>query len=315
MDKRSEKFDWADKLSVYLKKVESSKWYRAYIQKLLIHDIEKKEPCICELLHRNRELENIYKGKRCFILGNGPSLNNINFKYLSKEIVFTVNQLPEHPLFGELHSNYHIITDLQAFGLRYGKDELTPGFTKYSLDLMKSLSEKGNPTLIVPYQVRRILQQAGIASVLSVKYICLYKAFVDGYHECDLTKPISSFSGVVLSAILCAMYMGVSEIYLLGCDETFIIDTLECALENGSKYGHAYSDPTGMDDKGYRILANSLGIQNLIASEYRRHAGFEQLYYYCRKNGVHIYNLSVPTLIDSIPKRKFENVIKNNLEK
>lgn len=303
------KYNYVGKLSEYLKKIEYSKWYTAYMQELLLQDIEKKEPDIRRMLNENKELENIHQGKRCFILGNGPSLNNIDFKKLSKEIVFTVNQLPEHPHFQELQSNYHIIIDLQAFGLRYNREKLTPGFTEYSLKSISSLTVKGNPTLIVPYQAKRILQRTGITDILKIKYICSYKAFIDGYHNCDLTKPISSFSGVVLAAILCAVYMGFSEIYLLGCDQTAIIDMLECALGNESKYGHAYADQASINDTGYHVLTDSMGIKYLLLGEYRRHEGYEQLFNYCRQRGIRIYNLTDSTLISSIPKCRFDKVI------
>lgn len=310
MDKKAERFNWVGKLSECLKKIECTKWYMAYMQELLLQDIEKKEPHIRQMLMKNKEMSNIYQGRRCFILGSGPSLNKINFQSLSNEIVFTVNQLPAHNKFQELHSNYHIITDLQAFGLRYDKEKLTPGFTKYSLTLIKSLAVKGAPTLIVPYQAKGVLQRAGITDILKIRYICSYKAFIDGYHSYDLTGPISNFPGVVLTAILCALYMGFSKIYLLGCEQTAIIDMLECALGEKTKYGHSYDEQAAVDDEGYHIMADSVGIKNLILNEYRRHEGFEQLYYYCREKGVQIYNLTNPSLVSGIPRRNFEEVIK-----
>lgn len=314
MRTKIEKFNYANKLSEYFKRVESSKWYMVYIQELLLQDIEKKEPDIRRMLNENKELENRHKGKRCFILGNGPSLNNIDFKKLSNEIVFTVNQLPEHPLFQELQSNYHVITDLQAFGLRYARDKLTPGFTKYSLNLIKSLAQKGKPTLIVPYQTKKILQRTGITEILKIKYICQYKEFIDGYQSSDLTKPVSNFPGVTLTAILCAIYMGIAEIYLLGCEQTAIIDVLECALGNKIKYGHAYAEKEkdSMEETGYRILADSRGIKIYLRCEYVIHETFEQLNHYCRKKGVHLYNLTVPTLVSGIPKRSFDEVIQKS---
>ena len=38
----------------------------------------------------NSELRNIYKGQRCFVLGNGPSLNSQKIELLKDEIVFMV---------------------------------------------------------------------------------------------------------------------------------------------------------------------------------------------------------------------------------
>ena len=304
------KYNFAEKLSRYFRKIECSDWYISYMQEVLLHAIEKEEPNIRGILNENRALKNIYCGKRCFVLGNGPSLNNIDFKKLSQEIVFTVNQLPEHPRFQELQSNYHVVTDLQAFGLRYGKERLTPGFARQSLQMMRSLAQNGNSTLIVPYRVKKILKREGITDRMPIKYICYYEAFMDGYHSCDLTKPIAAFSGVIPTAILCAVYMGFAEIYLLGCEQTAVIDMLECALGNRTKYGHAYGDQEKIDDDGYRILVGSYGIKKMLLGECTRHEGFGQIYSFCRNRKVNVYNLTDPTLIDSIPRCRFEDVIK-----
>lgn len=315
MSKNYDKYNFAGQISQYFKKVERSKWYMAYMQELLLRDLEKKEPDIRRMLNANKELENIHRGKRCFVLGNGPSLNNIDFKRLSKEIVFTVNHLSEHPQFQELQSDYHVLTDLQSFGVRYPKEKLTPGVKEYTLKSIRSLASKGNPILIVPYQAKPVLQKAGITDILRIKYVCPYRSFVDGFHSCNLTKPISSFTGTVLATILYAVYMGVSEIYLLGCEQTGIIDMLECVLGNKSKYGHAYAEREALYDEGYRIWLNSVGIKKLMKDEYSRHEGYDQIYHYCRQRGVQIYNLTVPTLISSIPKRNFEEIIKKGLNR
>jgi hypothetical protein len=49
---------------------------------------------------RLRRLENIHAGRRCFILGNGPSLARTNLSRLRNEITFGTNRV--YPLFEEL---------------------------------------------------------------------------------------------------------------------------------------------------------------------------------------------------------------------
>ena len=50
-----------------------------------------------------------YKGKRCFVVGNGPSLNEQDLSLLAEEYVFTVNELMRHERFSLLKSNFHIL--------------------------------------------------------------------------------------------------------------------------------------------------------------------------------------------------------------
>ena len=41
-------------------------------------------------INLNKKLENNHKGKRCFTVGNGPSLKKMDLSHLTNEIVFTV---------------------------------------------------------------------------------------------------------------------------------------------------------------------------------------------------------------------------------
>lgn len=297
-------------LERYLKKVRNSKNYMRYMQKMLMQEAMQRNAEILNLLKENEDLRNAYSGKRCFVLGNGPSLNEIDFSRLKNEVVFTVNQLSAHPNFKDLNSNFHIITDLHAFGLRYGEEEEVHGFAKYCMELIKGLHEQGDPVLIVPYQVKKILEREKVHEKLRTKYIYLSnEKFIDGYQHCDLTMPIPDFACVILTAILCAVYMGVSQIYLLGCEQTCILDILECALGNSTKYGHAQDDDAEIDNLGYRKMLESTSVSRYLYGEYETHEGYKALYGFARKRRIKMYNLSSTTLIDSIPRRRIEDVL------
>lgn len=294
----------------YIKKARNSKFYTSYMQKMLLHEAIQNNIEICNILKENEELRNAYSEKRCFVLGNGPSLNEIDFSRLKNEVVFTVNQLSAHPNFNDLNSNFHIITDLHAFGLRYGEEEEVQGFAKYCIELMKGLPEKGDPVLIVPYQVKKILDRERIPEKLRTKYIYLSnEKFIEGYRHCDLTVPVPDFACVILTAILCAIYMGFSQIYLLGCEQTCILDILECGLGNSVKYGHAQGDDVERDDLGYHKELESTSISRYLYGEYETHEGYKALYGFARKRRIKMYNLSSTTLIDSIPRRNIEDIL------
>ena len=46
------------------------------------------------LIQTNEKYRNIHDGERCFIIGNGPSLKNVNLSKLCNEYTITVNQSP-----------------------------------------------------------------------------------------------------------------------------------------------------------------------------------------------------------------------------
>ena len=68
-----------------------------------------------KLLDRNKELVGKYQGRRCFVVGNGPSLKNQDLTKLKGEVVFTVNWMMRSPLFDTLKPTYHVIIDKLGF--------------------------------------------------------------------------------------------------------------------------------------------------------------------------------------------------------
>lgn len=64
-----------------------------------------------DFLKNNVYLKEIYKNKRVFLLGNGPSLNDFDLKKLNNEIVIMVNRSFEHPDYEIIKPKYHIFID------------------------------------------------------------------------------------------------------------------------------------------------------------------------------------------------------------
>ncbi len=54
------------------------------------------------LIQTNEKYRNIHDGERCFIIGNGPSLKNVNLSKLCNEYTITVNQSPRMENFKDI---------------------------------------------------------------------------------------------------------------------------------------------------------------------------------------------------------------------
>lgn len=61
--------------------------------------------------HRILKLRNIYSDKRCFVIGNGPSLSNIDFNKLKNEITIGSNGIYSSFRKYGFHTNFLIIED------------------------------------------------------------------------------------------------------------------------------------------------------------------------------------------------------------
>ena len=61
-------------------------------------------------------LKNKYQGKRCFILGNGPSLKQQDLTLLKDEITFVSNWFVLHDKYEEINPDYYCICAHEIFG-------------------------------------------------------------------------------------------------------------------------------------------------------------------------------------------------------
>src|SRR5438477_1743491 len=55
--------------------------------------IEHQDPRYRESMRRLRKFHNIHAGERCFIIGNGPSLNRTDLSLLKDEFTFGTNRI------------------------------------------------------------------------------------------------------------------------------------------------------------------------------------------------------------------------------
>lgn len=140
------------------------------------------------------QLKDIHKGKRCFIIGNGPSLRHEDLHMLKDEITFACNSLiklfdeiPFKPTYYFAQDN-HIILD--------------------------------NKEHIEQLQTTRFIK-SHYANRYHIKGVTYYKMLFSkkpiGFSH-DLTKVVYSGQTVTYSMIQFAAYMGFKEIYLIGVD-------------------------------------------------------------------------------------------------
>lgn len=194
------------------------------------------------------DLKESQKGKRCFIIGNGPSLKPSDLDKLVDEDCFGTNEI--HRIFNQTkwRPQYYLIID------RYSKS--TP-------EQIRDLeSEK---VFLSDYYCR-------FNKVLRKEFICLHQhynwnenryAFSD-----DLSKKIVSSPTVSYSAMQIAAYLGYSEVYLLGFDHnySFEFDSNGKVINTGKSKTHFFKDEVPED-----IIADVWGMTKAYES-FKRYA-------------------------------------------
>ena len=159
------------------------------------------------LLKNNSRYENIYKSKRCFILGTGPSLSKLTpqqIDFLKKEVVFGVNSFYKAPIVKEIIPKYYFLVD-NAYWERI-PNTYTDVFEQY----------KDADTILVTLSAAEFrVKELGIKMPVIYQYCHNYPIKNVRF---DFSKNTSITMNVVGNAITLAMYMGFHEIYLLVCD-------------------------------------------------------------------------------------------------
>ncbi len=255
-------------------------------------------------MDQNKKLKNTHKNERCFIFGNGPSIQELDFSNFENEFVFTVNQIARNPNFAKLKTNIHFWVDTQFFNLDLTKPENIELF-----NVMKNVNTKDNtPMCFFPIKFRQYIISSGLATFVDANYF--FNSYGLEYfmkRKNNYCKMIPGFSTVIQYAIFLANYMGFSEVYLLGCETTSILTSIKVRmhLELNDTYAYEISEN---EKKRMKSLRETLPFSQELRAFYRAMLDYENLDLYCSSHGTKIYNCTPFTLIDCIERRDIDDV-------
>lgn len=265
---------------------------------------KRKNRTITKKIRDNAKFHNTHVGERCFILGNGPSLKDINLDLLGDEFVFSVNNFSLVDGYKKAKTNIHLWADLSFFELRedqkYNHDDLIDGYKKMAGE---------NVVCFVPDQAYDFIVKNKLDEMLDINYFSIFASIDSGVRShFDLSKVISGYSTVVQYAVSIAVYMGFKEIYLLGCDSTNIISLLNSAMGIRSEGMHAYKN----DDvnERYKELLKHWTMTEAFHDQYLLFEGFKTLKEECDRRSIKLINCSTKTLINELPRADLSEILK-----
>lgn len=287
-----EEFIVMDKYEFLIKKLTEIRYKKWYFKKRNEKNAD---------LERNEIFRNIHSGKRCFIIGNGPSTKKQDFSLLKDEIVFTVNAMPRNPEFKKLFSNYHVIIDKALFDDSYYSRHPHQKETILNIN-----TDNNKPICFFNYDGKEYCEKQGWNKQLNIYYISQMLSFVDGFEftrkiDFDYTKCAFGLYSVVQLAIGIAIYMGFKEIYLLGCDATEIKAFID--LEEGKKAVNNYSYKSEENEID-RVRNCEVFINNGIG-----HLTYEKLLEYCQIRNIKLVNCTAGGILNELPREDFETVV------
>ena len=141
--------------------------------------------------------QNMYSGKRCFVIGNGPSLKNTNLALLKNEITFGLNRI--YLLFSELEFSTTFLVSVNDLVLEQCAADIQ------ALQLPRFLT----------WRARRWFKNDE-----NILYIDSDFTGPEAFGQ-DAQRRIFEGFTVTYVALQLAFYMGFSEVNLVGVDHSF----------------------------------------------------------------------------------------------
>lgn len=229
-----------------------------------------------KLLEQIKTLKNIHSGKRCFIIGTGPSLRIEDLELLKEEFTFASNRIFE--LFDKTYwrPTFYVCQDhliIDKYTNQINAMECKIGFLP-------------------------IEHQDAFDSDMFRFFVLKEKFFYpnDAPFSIDVSKFIGQGYTVTYGAIQLAVYMGFTEIYLLGVDHNYNI------IRN------AKGKPVKRSESriNYSLgISEFLPIQNLPRIEESTIA-YETAEKISRKQGVRIFNATRGGKLDAFERVDFD---------
>lgn len=229
-----------------------------------------------------KKLHNIHSGRRCFIIGNGPSLtaNDLDILAQHEEITFAFNRI------------YYIFKQTSWRPTYYMSQDDKMLANCWQEALKVQAKEK-----FIPIQMKWYFN-------IPIHGVSFYNQRTEDEIHPSFSEDISVYIGngatVVYTAIQFAVYMGIKEIYLIGVDHHF--------HTSKTADGKIVIDPNAKDyfSKEYNNDKEKLPIPNTELSTFTFIAAKE----YADAHGIKIFNATRGGKLEVYPRVNFDELFK-----
>lgn len=170
--------------------------------------IHRYVPAHKDMFEQLEKFRNIHRGKRCFIVATGPSLTIEDVEKLKGEICWTCNSGINLFDKTDWRPDYYAIADGRVF--EKVKDRLDSEIFKASFFNEKDIRWKGTRLYPLPIQVSLVMDEETRR--------CVPRFMRKKQVSTNITKRVFMGDNITFIIMQICLYMGFSEIYLLGCD-------------------------------------------------------------------------------------------------
>ncbi len=246
-----------------------------------------------------KKYHNAYKGKRCFLIGNGPSLKAEDLTFIKDEISFGCNLIYKIYDQTEWRPDFFCVSDRL-----YVKDNGAEILSQLTGPLFTLSGFKKS----MEYHRRRIPTEYPLI------YLDMISAKENGKYK-NVSPMAYLFPGrsVMTVMLSLAIYMGFDEIYLIGVDCT-------SAFSNNGHFIKNYKT-SQVRRQDMKRIAKKLGMHTISEDEIVKyyHDGIMDAYQkikdYAEKKNIKIYNSTRGGALEIYERKKLEDVLSEKSNK
>lgn len=221
-----------------------------------------------------KKFYNLYKGKDCFILGNGPSLNKMDLEKLNNYYTFGLNKI--YLIFHRVNLNIDFLVSVNPFVIEQSIQEFN------SMNIPKFLS------YIATKDHKSLDEQT---------YFLFTNSKLD--FTDNILQPVNEGYTVTYVALQLAYYMGFKNVFLIGVDHNYKQkgNPNEKQIFTGEDINHF--DPNYFKGKEWQLA-------DLEASE----IAYAIARFYYERSNRKIYDATVDGKLNVFPKIDFPQAMK-----
>ena len=239
------------------------------------------------ILRKNERLlkafRNKHVGDRCFIIGNGPSLNKLDLTKLQQEFTFGVNAIYTNYERMQFHPTYYVVED--TFVAEDRSEEIN--------NYKESVKFFGN-------YLKYCLKQDDHSLLLNV--IFNYSEYEDFPHFSEnALRRVWVGGSVTYICLQLAFFMGFKEVYMIGFDHSYEIP--KDAIVAGN-------DITSVDDDPNHFAPEYFGKGKRwhLPRVERMEQGFAKARKHFERNKRSVFNATAGGHLDVFERRQFEKL-------
>lgn len=262
-----------EELNTYKKVQKDEIWMRTYGYDSMISQLQMS--LIEERIKGNRDrliaLKDAYVGKKCFVIGNGPSLRAEDLTLLKENNVFCLASKGIYNIYGETE---------------WRPDIWATSDVKYTEMVVDDVNKNVNSKKLVCAQT---LLQKNIEINDAIYYPYIQNERTPRFFNKDIENGVHFYGSITCKLINFAAYMGFTEIYLLGCDNSTPIVKGKNGenLVDFSKKTHFSEFYCGDKEQDEKLFAT---INDIVESWKYIEKSFVDIKYFCDEMGIKIFN-------------------------